>query len=289
MREKIKTGVTIFLLFFFIGMMGQSYAEVNDNKSRKTNCRSGGGTVSNVSAATFVCTLSGDTGTASVSCSEGSRCVCTGSGCGEFGGPDAIERRQPPKGVRTPFGSSNLLEKRQPRKGPSAIIGPKETRKQGNMVRVPRLLGMSRANVEKTLKKIGLRPEFTGRGTVVKGQRPGPGTRLPKGGKVKVNLSTPATRIGPATVGPRVVQPGSGSPGVMLSSITVSCASGSTFELKTGTDKGECQTSQDDDGNVTGGLCGDTLGNAASVDCTANGGAGSCLGSFGSGDCKPVR
>ncbi len=195
-----------------------------------------------------------------------------------------------PGNGQTPVGSSNLIEKSQPPKEPSTIIGPKETKKQGNMVRVPKLLGMSRGKAEKTLKKPGLRPEFTGRGTVVKDQRPKPGVLLRKGSKVKVSLWTPPpTRTGPATVGPKVVQPGSGAPGVMFSSITVSCAGGNSFEIKTGTESGACRTKKDADGNVIGGNCGDKSGNGATVDCAANQGAGACGRSQGSGGCKPVK
>ena len=110
-----------------------------------------------------------------------------------------------PKGVKAPQRGTPKTKAPSSQK-PSTILEPKKIKKQGNLVRVPRLLGMSRGKVERTLKKLGLRPEFKGRGTVVKDQRPRPGTRLRKGSKVKVNLSTPAIRIGPATVGPELQQ-----------------------------------------------------------------------------------
>lgn len=74
-----------------IVVSASSYAHT-DNESRKKNCETAGGQVSNNSSTSFTCALPGDTGRASVICVEGQQCKCTGSACDEFGGDWAIER-----------------------------------------------------------------------------------------------------------------------------------------------------------------------------------------------------
>jgi len=70
-----------------------AYAQLKSNQDRSTQCSVSGGQLATVNAQTITCTLRGETGIASVTCTEGQQCTCTGSGCGEYGGDFALDRR----------------------------------------------------------------------------------------------------------------------------------------------------------------------------------------------------
>ncbi len=70
--------------------------------------------------------------------------------------------------------------------------------------------------------------------------------------------------------------------------MVVSCASGTRYELSTGSGTGRCAVEVEGD-RVTGGACDDGDGNAASASCALNGGTGSCLAASGSGACRSLR
>jgi hypothetical protein len=99
----------LIALMTFLGFIGTANAESTNvggsggmNSDRKVNCKSAGGTVS-TSGSTLTCTLRGDTGTATVTCTDGGSCICTGSACDEFGGGDAIGRVKNPRNLRDKF------------------------------------------------------------------------------------------------------------------------------------------------------------------------------------------
>lgn len=113
--------------------------------------------------------------------------------------------------------------------------------------------------------------------------------------EVQINGQTPSgssdliEKRQPATAGPKVVQPESGAPGVIFSSVTVSCKSGNKFKLSTGNKSGKCAIFTNPDNTVSGGSCrDDTGGNSANANCNLNNGAGGCSGSSGSGDCTQI-
>ena len=66
---------------------------------------------------------------------------------------------------------------------------------------------------------------------------------------------------------------------------TVTCASGRSWELSTGSGAGRCSLDVDGD-LVAGGRCDDDAGNFARASCALNGGAGACLETAGSGSCR---
>jgi hypothetical protein len=99
----------LIALMAFLGIIGTANAEDKNvgassgiNSDRKANCKSGGGT-STTAGNTITCTLQGDEGTATVTCVNGGKCLCTGSACDEFGGGDAIDRITGPRNLRDRF------------------------------------------------------------------------------------------------------------------------------------------------------------------------------------------
>lgn len=68
-------------------------------------------------------------------------------------------------------------------------------------------------------------------------------------------------------------------------SMTLSCPSGQSYDLATGSGLGRCRVSVDGD-KITGGTCDDDDGNSASASCTLNGGKGACVSATGSGSCR---
>jgi len=72
--------------------------------------------------------------------------------------------------------------------------------------------------------------------------------------------------------------------------IQVNCAGGNSFNLSTGTNRGECHITMEkaagaSSWSVTGGYCHDD-GNTAGANCTVNAGSGACGGSTGAGSCS---
>lgn len=76
-------------------------------------------------------------------------------------------------------------------------------------------------------------------------------------------------------------------PGVVFATIDVTCGGdkGKTFTISTGNKKGECRAIADGKLDVETGKCDDGKGNSALVACRANGGAGTCSNTQGSGSC----
>lgn len=76
-----------------------------------------------------------------------------------------------------------------------------------------------------------------------------------------------------------------GTGGATPDATTATKCGNTNYMSGTGSSSGNCTQAYDANGNSTGSHCEDSTGNAATVDCTRNGGQGACDSTSGSGSC----